>query len=89
MSIPVLAWGAYGSVKVMRAETPAHFDQIVSEISNAMQGWGEDENIESLRTRVLSAPNEKAAAKLLDEFMRPHRGDTDAFDSFEFTVLKD
>ena len=85
----VLAWTSYGSVRVMAAETPLHFEKIRQAIVDATVAWGIDDELEALRETLGVCPNVEAAMRAMRNFVHPHLRQHETFEEFDFTTVED
>ena len=84
----VLAWKQYGTVNVLAAETPKHFFKIHEELVRAMNGWGENTSLDQLFEEIGVAINREKCQWLFQKFVRPHIGQHETFESFDFTQVQ-
>lgn len=85
----VLAWQQYGNIRVYHAELPIHFMKIFDDLKGAMNGWGEDENLERLQAAMRSSSSQKICERHFVGFVCPHLGTHEVFERFEFCTVEE
>ena len=85
----VLAWTNYGSVRVMAAETPLHFEKIRQAIVDATDAWGIESELEALREALGTCLSFGDAMREMRKFVKPHLRQHETFEDFDFTTVED
>jgi hypothetical protein len=87
----VLVWQSYGTVRVHPADTVGNLTTILAEISNTVGGWGLDQSLDNLASRVsyfVGKKNLERAQRELVAFCDQHN-DHESFEKFEFCKIEE
>jgi len=87
----VLVWQSYGNVNVYAADAVGNLNVIIDDIATSTATWGVDDAFDEMVKRVSTLCEQhdlRRARRVINDFVHLVLNKHEAFETFEFTIIR-